>query len=126
MHISTLGTTPKRATETVDTFKFSNPSQCRGHAVTRNLLLHLFLSSIFYFFNLRDRWSCIRLNEKNMHAKFFLRLLTGGGDIPTCPPLWLRACKSPLVQILSQLFAGVFVRGFCQGVFCLEGFVRGG
>src|SRR6218665_2965765 len=31
-----------------------------------------------------------------------------------------------LVQILSQLFAGVFVRGFCQGVFCLEGFVRGG
>src|SRR6218665_3980670 len=33
--------------------------------------------------------------------------------------------KSP-VQILSQLFAGVFVRGFCQRVFCLEGFVRGG
>src|SRR6218665_502927 len=32
----------------------------------------------------------------------------------------------PLVQILSQLFAGDFVRGFCQGVFCLEGFVRGG
>src|SRR6218665_462025 len=24
-----------------------------------------------------------------------------------------------LVQILSQLFARVFVRGFCQGVFCL-------
>src|SRR6218665_3048443 len=36
--------------------------------------------------------------------------------------------KSPLVQILFQLFAEVFVRarGFCQGVFCLEGFVRGG
>src|SRR6218665_1175592 len=90
MHISTLGTTPKRATETVDTFKFSNPSQCRGHAVTRNLLLHLFLSSIFYFFNLRDRWSCIRLNEKNMHANFFLRLLTGG-TFRHVPPLWLRA-----------------------------------
>src|SRR6218665_1776413 len=34
--------------------------------------------------------------------------------------------KSLLVQILSQLFAGVFVRGFCQRVFCLEGFVWGG
>src|SRR6218665_2548828 len=32
----------------------------------------------------------------------------------------------PPVQILSQLFAGVFMRGVCQGVFCLEGFVRGG
>src|SRR6218665_1142590 len=30
------------------------------------------------------------------------------------------------VQILSQLFVGDFIRGFCQGVFCLEGFVRGG
>src|SRR6218665_172856 len=34
--------------------------------------------------------------------------------------------KSPLVQILFQLFTGVFVPGICQGVFCLEGFVRGG
>src|SRR6218665_3452651 len=34
--------------------------------------------------------------------------------------------KAPLVQILSQLLAEVFVHGFCQGVFCLEGFVRGG
>src|SRR6218665_2021466 len=33
--------------------------------------------------------------------------------------------NSPIVQILSQLFAG-FVRGFCQRVFCLEGFLRGG
>src|SRR6218665_4047021 len=32
----------------------------------------------------------------------------------------------PLVQILSQLFAGVFVRGVCPGVFCLKGYVRGG
>jgi len=31
----------------------------------------------------------------------------------------------PPVQILSQLFTGLFVRMFCQGVFCLEGFVRG-
>src|SRR6218665_1665747 len=31
--------------------------------------------------------------------------------------------KAP-VQILSQLFAEVFVRGLCQAVFCLEGFVR--
>src|SRR6218665_3236267 len=47
------------------------------------------------------------------------------------PPIFRRPItkntdKSPLVQILSQLFAGVFVRGFCQGVFCLEGFVRVG
>src|SRR6218665_2031031 len=34
--------------------------------------------------------------------------------------------KSPLVQILSQLFARVLSEGFCQGGFCLEGFVRGG
>src|SRR6218665_1641843 len=34
--------------------------------------------------------------------------------------------KSPLYKILSQLFTGLFVRGFCQGVFCLEGFVQGG
>ena len=27
---------------------------------------------------------------------------------------------------LSQLFAGVFVQGLLSGVFCLEGFVRGG
>jgi len=33
--------------------------------------------------------------------------------------------KDP-VQILSQLFVGAYVRGFCQGVFCLEGFVLGG
>ena len=32
----------------------------------------------------------------------------------------------PPVHILSQLFTRLFVRGFCQGVFCLEGFVRGG
>src|SRR6218665_1668575 len=32
----------------------------------------------------------------------------------------------PPVQILSQLFAGFLSRGVCQGVFCLEGFVRGG
>jgi len=33
----------------------------------------------------------------------------------------------PPVQILCKLFAGVlFPVGFCQGVFCLEGFVRGG
>src|SRR6218665_2045520 len=47
------------------------------------------------------------------------------------PPIFRRPStknpeKSPLVQILSQLFARVFVRGFCQRVFCLEGFVRGG
>src|SRR6218665_960746 len=34
--------------------------------------------------------------------------------------------QKPLVQILSQLFARVFVREFCLGVFCLKGFVRGG
>ena len=34
--------------------------------------------------------------------------------------------KSPLVQILSQLSAGVLSGGFCQMVFCLAGFVRGG
>src|SRR6218665_229005 len=34
--------------------------------------------------------------------------------------------KAPLVQIMSKLFAGFFVRGFCQGVFCLEGFFWGG
>src|SRR6218665_1982221 len=33
--------------------------------------------------------------------------------------------QKPIVQILSQLFARIFVRGVCQGVFCLEGFVRG-
>ena len=37
-----------------------------------------------------------------------------------------KAGQKPPVQILSQLFAGVFVREFCQGVFSLEGFVRGG
>src|SRR6218665_2677542 len=48
------------------------------------------------------------------------------------PPIFSRPStknpdKSPCIcQILSQLFAGVFVRGFCQGVFCQEGFVRGG
>src|SRR6218665_102491 len=47
------------------------------------------------------------------------------------PPIFRRPStknqnKSPLVQILSQLFVGVLVRGFCQRVFCLEGFVRGG
>src|SRR6218665_3994854 len=31
--------------------------------------------------------------------------------------------QKPSVQILSQLFARAFVRGY---VFCLEGFVRGG
>src|SRR6218665_3512746 len=31
--------------------------------------------------------------------------------------------QKPPVQILSQLFVGVFVQGVCQGVFCLEGFV---
>src|SRR6218665_1243766 len=31
-----------------------------------------------------------------------------------------------LQLILSQLFARDFVRGFCQRVFCLEDFVRGG
>src|SRR6218665_3870200 len=30
--------------------------------------------------------------------------------------------QKPLVQILSQLFAEVFVRGFCQRVFYLGGF----
>src|SRR6218665_1946989 len=30
--------------------------------------------------------------------------------------------QKPRVQILSQLFTGPFVREFCQGVFCLEGF----
>src|SRR6218665_1720443 len=34
--------------------------------------------------------------------------------------------QKPPVQILSQLFMGPFVREFCQGVFCLEGFVRNG
>src|SRR6218665_3625953 len=34
--------------------------------------------------------------------------------------------QKPLVQILSQLFAGGFVREVCQGVFGLEGFDRGG
>src|SRR6218665_2990569 len=47
------------------------------------------------------------------------------------PPIFSRPStkspdKSPHVQILSQLFTGLFVRGVCQGVFCLEGFVRGG
>src|SRR6218665_2077597 len=47
------------------------------------------------------------------------------------PPIFRRLStknpdKSLLVQILSQLFVGVFVRGFCQRVFCVEGFVRGG
>src|SRR6218665_1396034 len=47
------------------------------------------------------------------------------------PPIFRRPStknpdKSPLVQILSQLFAGFFIRGVCQGVFCLEGFVQGG
>jgi len=34
--------------------------------------------------------------------------------------------QKPFVQILSQLFAGVFVRGVLSGGLCLEGFVRGG
>src|SRR6218665_2285107 len=33
--------------------------------------------------------------------------------------------KSPLVQILSQLLTGFLSGGFCQEVFCLEGFIRG-
>src|SRR6218665_3085203 len=38
------------------------------------------------------------------------------------PPIFRRPStknldKSPLVQIMSQLFAGLFVRGFCQGSF---------
>src|SRR6218665_3051361 len=37
-----------------------------------------------------------------------------------------KPAQKPPVQILSQWFARVFVRGFCQGVFCLEGFVWGG
>jgi len=32
----------------------------------------------------------------------------------------------PPVQILTQLFTGFFVLRFCQEVFCLEDFVRGG
>src|SRR6218665_2520902 len=45
------------------------------------------------------------------------------------PPVFSRAStktrtKNP-VQILSQLFTGPFVREFCQGVFCLEGFAPG-
>src|SRR6218665_2461395 len=69
------------------------------------LLLHLFLSPIFYFFNLRDRWSCIRLNEKNMHAKFFLRLLTGG-TFRHVPPLWLRAWHSWLRCLMALSTCG--------------------
>src|SRR6218665_123130 len=47
------------------------------------------------------------------------------------PPIFSRTStkklgQKPLVQILSQLFAGILARGFCQGVFCLEGFVQGG
>src|SRR6218665_300902 len=49
------------------------------------------------------------------------------------PPIFSRPStkkpgqKPPVgLQILSQLFTGLFVRGFCPGVFCLEGFVRGG
>src|SRR6218665_3424778 len=47
------------------------------------------------------------------------------------PPIFRRPStknldKSPLVQIMSQLFAGLFVRGVLSGVFCLEGFVWGG
>src|SRR6218665_3689831 len=34
--------------------------------------------------------------------------------------------QTPSVQIVSQLFMRVFVRGLLSGVFCLEGFVRGG
>src|SRR6218665_295284 len=45
------------------------------------------------------------------------------------PPIFSRPStkypdKSPPVQILSQLFTELFVKGFCQKVFCLEGFVR--
>ena len=47
------------------------------------------------------------------------------------PPIFIRPStkktrQKPPVQILSQLFTVAFVRGLCQGVFCLEGFVRGG
>ena len=41
-------------------------------------------------------------------------------------PIVQKPGQMPPVQILSQLFAGVFVWGFCQRVFCLEGFVWGG
>src|SRR6218665_3955037 len=47
------------------------------------------------------------------------------------PPIFRRPStknpdKSPLVQILSQLLAGFLSGGVLSGVFCLEGFVRGG
>src|SRR6218665_1536901 len=46
------------------------------------------------------------------------------------PPIFSRPSTKtwtkPPVRILSQLFAGVFVRGVCQVVFSLEGFVQGG
>src|SRR6218665_868598 len=67
------------------------------------LLLHLFLSPIFYFFNLRDRWSCIRLNKKNMHAKCFLRLLTGG-TFRHVPPSGYAPVQHVLVSILYRLW----------------------
>src|SRR6218665_2243010 len=47
-------------------------------------------------------------------------------DPPILVGLVQKTGQKPSVQILSHLFAGVFVQGFCQGVFCLEGFVRGG
>src|SRR6218665_136198 len=45
------------------------------------------------------------------------------------PPIFSRPSrkirtKTPCTN--SQLFAGGFVRGFSEGVFCLEGLVRGG
>src|SRR6218665_2086228 len=47
------------------------------------------------------------------------------------PPIFYRPStknpgQKPPEQIFSQLFAGVFVRGFCHRVFCVEGFVRSG
>src|SRR6218665_860524 len=48
------------------------------------------------------------------------------------PPIFSWPCIQqtrtikPPVQNISQLFAGDFVRGVCQGAFCLGGFFRGG
>jgi len=39
-------------------------------------------------------------------------------------PIVQKPGQKPSAQILSQLFAVAFVRGVCQGVLCLEGFVR--
>src|SRR6218665_1028192 len=47
------------------------------------------------------------------------------------PPIFRRPStkntgqKPPCTNSVS-IVRGVFVRGFCQGVFCLKGFVRGG